>query len=280
MDINRLYRSAERACGRVLDILPEEKIGSIRKYLSEILEDETLPSLDIIYPRLLKRTFNTSELIPLSRADITTVVPRAIYDNRYLGYRIPFDITDGLQIMSIKNLVPTTTFNLDSNVVPTHGPGGVLIGASWNVTGPNKWGRYSSANMYEVAVQGISNYADNLLAGQFTQSFRYYFYPPNILMLPVSADRNLTLSGTFCVKNDPNLISINDTAWEGIKNLFILDVKKTIWNQFGIYSQINTPNGEIDLKIDDWSNAENERKELYEQYLSTAHLRTSAMRTG
>jgi len=281
MDINRLFRAAERECGRVLKILPKDEIGgSVRQYLTDILNDETLPSLNIVYPRLLKRTFNTCELTALSRADVTNIIPRAIFDNRYIGYRIPSDITDGLKIMSIKNCVPTTHFSLDSNAIPTHGPGGLLVGASWNVTGPNRWGRYSSANMYEVAGQGILNYADNMLAGMYTQSFRYYFYPPNIIMLPIAAEHNIALSVTFCVENDPNLISISDTAWEGVKRLFILDVKKAIWSQFGIYTQISTPYGEIDLKIDDWSSAAGERNELYDQYLGSAHLRTTAMRMG
>lgn len=274
MDINKLFRAGMRECGRVLNILPKDEIGSPMDYMMEILKEETLPSLDIVYPRLYRTTFGINHLVQIN--DQTELTSRGL-DSRYIAYRIPSFLTEGLDIVSIKSCVPSTALDIGNSgdTFPRENFG------LWQWSGGGNFGRYSSANLYEAASYAQLNYVDRQLAGQFTSAFRYYFYPPNILMILASyASSKLSLTCTFCLKNDENLVSIEDTAYEGVKKLFILDLKKSIYNQYGLFSNVDTPYGTIELKIDEWSSASSERNELYDSYLATAHYRTSSMRTG
>ena len=65
MDINNLFKAAERKCGRVLKMLPKDEIGSVREYLMEILQEETMPTIDTVYPRQIKTTFPVEALTPV-----------------------------------------------------------------------------------------------------------------------------------------------------------------------------------------------------------------------
>ena len=275
MDINRLFRAAEKKCGRVLNVLPRDQIGSPREYLMNILKEVTLPTIDTVYPRQIKKTFPAEIMTKL------TYIKDNYYneqiDSRYACFRIPLEVTEGCEIMSIKSMVPSTQVKV--------GASGYVIGPTAlgfrTVTGPNKWGRYSSANIYEAVSMAQLEYADKMLIGGIQMSFRYYFYPPNIVYITRSyAAPGLVLTATFNVKNDPNLISIPDTAYDAIKRLFILDVRSTIYGEYGIYNELDTPYGVLNLNISDWSGAEQERNELAEQYRATAHYRTTSMRTG
>lgn len=274
MDINKLFRAGMKSCGRVLQILPKEEIGSPMEYMMTVLQDETIPSLDIIFPRLFSTTFNIRRLIPISDDSDISKTGLSL-DTSYTYYRVPKELTDGQEISSIKSCVPTSTtsgtsYGMFSNTDILHSQISV-----------QNYGRYSSANLYEMAAYAQLNYADRQLAGQFTNAFRYKFFPPNILAIISSyVLDDLNLTTTFNLKNDPSLITVEDTAYEGIRRLFILDLKKTIYNEYGIFNNVQTQNGELNVDIEKWESAESERNELYDNYLATAHFRTSSMRTG
>ena len=68
-------------------------------------------------------------------------------------------------------------------------------------------------------------------------------------------------------------------TYEGVKRLFILDLKKSIYNEFGNYTEIDTPYGTLDLRIQNWEGAEQERNELFDNFRSTSHFRTSSIRS-
>lgn len=276
MDINLLFRAGMKACGRVLNILPKKEIGSPMEYMMDVLKNDTIPSLNIVFPRLFATTFSINRLIPVAEPS-EYVEQGATLDISYSYYRIPSELTEGQGIMSIKSCVPVTHTGAGSS----HG---CLIGETDILHGrfsARNYGRYSSANLYEAAAYANLNYADRQLAGQFTDSFRYKFYPPNILAILSSyATRNLTLTVTFNLKNDPSLITVEDTAYEEIRKLFILDLKKTIYDEYGIFDNVQTQNGELNAEISKWESAEDRRDELYKELLYTAHFRTSSMRTG
>lgn len=276
MDINNLFKAAERKCGRVLKLLPKDEIGSSREYLMKVLQEETLPTINIVFPQIIKKTFPISILTPLIYKQDASYVKDI--DDRYAAFRIPLELTDGCEIMSIKSLVPATQ-------VSQSGVDGYIIGPTAfgfrTVTGPNKWGRYGSANMYESVSMAQLEYVDKQLMGTIQSQFKSYFYPPNILYITrYYANPGLVLTGSFCVKNDPNLISIPDTAFDGIKKLFILDVKASIYGEYGIFNELDTPYGVLNINISDWATAEQDRNELAEQYRSMSHIRTSSMRNG
>lgn len=275
MDLNKLLTAGMRSCGRVLKLLPEKEIKSPTEYMMSILRDETLPSLDILHPMIIKKTFSTADLIPIELNDPTAFdvqIPRkVILDDRYSKYRIPLEITDGHEIMTIKSCVPVS-----SNYGPaTDGCG--LYGNYYNeLPWNNHWGRATSGDLYAAVLTANINYADRQLIGEVSRNFRFYFYQPNILMI---TNYMGPLNASFCVKNDENLITLDDMSYDAVRRLFILDLKKSIYNEFGNFTEVDTPYGTLDLKIQDWSSAEQERNELYDTYKSTAHFRTSSIRS-
>lgn len=275
MDINNLLKAGMRTCGRVLKLLPKEEIKSETEYMMNIIREETLPSLNILHPMIIKKTFSVADLKPVevNNPDIldANIPKRIILDDRYSMYRIPISLTDGHEIMTIKSLVP-----ISSNYGPLMDGYGTYGNYYNDIPWNNHFGRATSGDLYGAVMAAQINYADRQLVGEVSRNFRFYFYSPNILMI---TNYFGPLNASFCVKNDENLITLDDMSEEAVKRLFILDLKKSIYNEYGNYTEIDTPYGTLDLKIQDWSNAEQERNELFDNYKSLSHLRTSSIRS-
>ena len=270
MDINLLFKNAEMVCGRVLKILPENEIGSPKQYLQDILETRTLPSLNEVYPHIKRIELNVTGLPQLHGSDPL-----------YVGYRIPAELTSGLEIYSIKSCYSGTGGTASSSQTMVDGSGVGRLGRGLRLAAyPNKYGRYSSANLYETTLMAQLSYADNMLLGQYQEAIVTRFQPPNIMWVNKSYACTSVFTVTLCMENDKNLMSIPNNVFDAVKRLFILDVKSTIYNQYGMLSSIDTALGTIDLKIDDWSGAESERNDLFDQHKSFAHLRTHSIKNG
>ena len=76
----------------------------------------------------------------------------------------------------------------------------------------------------------------------------------------------------FMMEHDPSLMSIPATAEESFFKLALLDVKKSLYSIVKHYNNIETVYGNIDLKIDDWADADNQRTELLNQWDDNYHL--------
>ena len=273
MDMSDLLKAGMGACGRVLRLLPkegEDGIKSPREYMIKIFNEETLPSLNILHPMILNKEVSTSSLKPIdvNDADVfaTTVPDRVRNDARYSMYRVPSEVTDGYEITTIKSCVP-----IRANGHGVGAYGSYYNEAPWN----NHFGRSSSGALYATTFAGLIDYADRQLLGSVSRNFRFKFYAPNILAIT-----NYTgpLAIAFCVKNDPNAISLDDMTFEGVRRLFILDLRKRIYNEYA-FAEISTPTGNIDLGIGEWSSAETDRNELFNEYRATSHFRTSSIRS-
>jgi hypothetical protein len=69
-----------------------------------------------------------------------------------------------------------------------------------------------------------------------------------------------------------SLATIPDTASETFYKLAMFDIKENLYPTLKQYTEINTPIGNINLKIDDWANAESEREAYIEKLDDTYHL--------
>ena len=76
----------------------------------------------------------------------------------------------------------------------------------------------------------------------------------------------------MCCKQDQSLQSIRPTAEESFFKLAVLDVKENLYQLVKHYTTIQTAYGTVELKIDDWADAANERKELINQWDDSYHL--------
>lgn len=268
MDINKLFKAGLNTCGRVISVLPEDEIGSPKQFMMDVLRDETLPSLNRLFPRLFRTVLNTTDLIPVEND----------MKDGYVGYRVPLKLTEGLKIMGIKSF--HTGVGGYNNSGFYKGNNGYLGSATWLSAYPNRFGRYSSANLYESVIAANLTYADLQLMGQIQEQPIPRFETPNILWINRTYASSSSFFVVFLLENDENLISIDDEVYDAVRKLFLLDLKKTIYNRFGMLSNIDTAIGNIDLKIDDWNGAEQERNDLFEQYDSLSHLRRTSMWVG
>lgn len=73
-------------------------------------------------------------------------------------------------------------------------------------------------------------------------------------------------------EHDKSLASIPETCREDFLKLALLDVKENLYPTMKQYTEINTAIGNINLKLDDWANAEDQRRELIEKWDDTYHL--------
>lgn len=275
MDINLLLDRGMMACGRVLKVLPkngEDGIGSPKKYMLKVLRIRTLPTLDDLYPIIFRKTISTGSLIPYAENEynrnISDMETRVITDDRYYKFRIPSEVVDGHKIISLKGCVPVyaTAGGLTGS--------GVSVGYESRVYG-NKWGRTSSADLYGAAWSNMLNYADRQLMGTMKRNFRFYFFQPNILA--VTEPGSLCID--FCLGNDENLISVDEGATENAGRLFVYDLRTAIYNEYGNYVEISTPEGDYNMNTGDWASAEDQRNTLYNELRAKRHFRTSSMRS-
>lgn len=265
MDINLLFEAGMMACGRVLRVLPEKEIGSPKQYMSKVLRVSTLPSINKVYPYIMRTVLDVNRMNYIG-----------IKDN-YVGWRIPKELTNGLEIQSIKSCYPVGS----SGFKDTLAQNGSYIGTNttYLASYPNKYGRYSSANLYESVLSADLGYADLQLLGSIQEAPNPRLEKPNIMWINSTYQHSGAFLVELCLDNDDNLLTLDNSVYDGVKRLFILDLKSAIYNEYGILSNIETPLGNIDLRIDDWSGAESERNELYDQYLSLAHLRRNAIKS-
>ena len=78
----------------------------------------------------------------------------------------------------------------------------------------------------------------------------------------------------FVVKcdHDPSLETIPDSCRESFIELATLDVKRTLYSMLKNMNQVGSAFKEIQLRIDDWSGAEDARNQLVEKWTNTFHF--------
>lgn len=73
-------------------------------------------------------------------------------------------------------------------------------------------------------------------------------------------------------EHDPSLETIPDTCYTSFLELATLDVQRTLYNNIKNMQNVGSAFKEIQLKIDDWSGAENAQKELLKEWKGDFHL--------
>lgn len=104
--------------------------------------------------------------------------------------------------------------------------------------------------------------------------FTFKFVQPNLLYLYNISSLANEITVEFGVEHFDNLSSIPNTAWESFYELAILDVKKFLYGILKHYDEMQTAYGTVRLNIEDWSNADSERRDLLERWRDVYHLDT------
>ena len=99
-----------------------------------------------------------------------------------------------------------------------------------------------------------------------TKSFK--FLPPNRIKLKGFGSHDIVY--VTCKVTYPSWAAVPESVSLAAEQLAKLDVKILLWNELKLYNKLESADGTIDLQIDDWANAENERTELLNSWRNQA----------
>ena len=211
---------------------PFENLDDI---IMTILKDITIPTFSIYYPVKEKIIINTRDLELLEK------------ESDYENYLLP-DLKN-------RKLLHVFDVNYDSSY---------LSGLGYYAGGmPLMQGNLVNQVM-------LSNAGANLM-NTLIPKLTFHFEPPRILYI-YNAYASTRVQIEMGFEHDMSMASIPETCREEILKLALLDVKENLYPTLKQYSEISTAIGTINLKIDDWANAESERKELIDNWDNTYHL--------
>lgn len=201
-----------------------------------IIKDITVPVFSIYYPQKESLTINTRDLELLEKA--TT----------YEKYLLPdFSARKLLYVFDVR-----------------YHDSSVLSGLGYYGEGyPTMTGNLINQMM-------LSNAGASLL-NQMIPKMTFKYEAPRILYIYNGySSAKIVLELGF--EHDKSLASIPETCREEFLKLAMLDVKENLYPTMKQYTDLNTAIGNINLKLDDWANAEDQRRELVEKWDDTYHL--------
>lgn len=110
------------------------------------------------------------------------------------------------------------------------------------------------------------------LASVAAPPITFKFVQPNKLYLYNVATAYGVIDIELGIGHSDNLGTISATQWESFYELALVDVKRFLYNTMKHYNELQTAYGNINLKIDEWSNAESDRRDIVEKMKDTYHL--------
>lgn len=200
--------------------------------LLQILNEDTLPVFSIYFPRYFRYITNLGNL--------KNAENREGFKRRY--FLNMSDLKD-VQIIDIEDITSVQSY-MDDFYWNSHNTGGL---DAFSMT----------MNLYNDAV------VESMMGVPIIAKFE----PPNILNFENSG---CIISGDieikFLICHAYDLSTVQYAQREMLFELFKLDLQISLYAELKHYDKIDTTFGQIDLKIDDWADAESKREELIQKY--------------
>ena len=199
------------------------------KALIDRFKRSALADFSVIYPRVAKCYVSDEDLTEASKNS----------NHMFYEYRIPKWVYDGTDILEVSN---------------------------FDVARPNGFSDFYIPNTgFSTPDAIIAAMADMRLAAGLSSSMAkaptYEFTKPNLLRV-----YNGWAGGMYEVelllRHDLSLQTIPDGAFMDLRDLTVLDMKAYLYNQLKRKDQLDVGVGTIQLRVDDWSNAESDKREL------------------
>jgi hypothetical protein len=234
MNLSELFTSLKMDLGIYGISLPFEDEN---KVLHQTLKLKTIKTFSQFYPQILRLDMDLDDLVCL----------KSHYNESI--YQLP-DVFGDRQVMYVRKIEQKNKLLGNGYVNP------VLD---------------DSLDMYNSLMLGQA--AANLTSAA-TPPFTFKFLAPNLLYLYNMSTMAGQLTIEFGLEHFDNLMSVPATSWESFYELALLDIKHFLYGVLKHYDEIETAHGRINLKIDDWANAQSERKDLIEKWRDVYHLDT------
>ena len=127
---------------------------------------------------------------------------------------------------------------------------------------------YRFPNIWQTLVS--ANASMNLVRSMLPSVTFKYEHPRKLTLYNIYVSRQIAIS--IAMQHDDTLASIKPTTEESFYELALLDTKVNLYSNMKYYTELQSAYGTINLRIDDWSNAEAERKDLLNTWGETYHL--------
>lgn len=161
----------------------------------------------------------------------------------YYEYKIPKFVYEGTVVLNVVNVEPARPNGYSDFYIPQ---------ANW-----------TTPDAVITAIGDLRMAAG--VASSLAKSPTHKFIKPNLIRL-----YNGWAGGIYEVelllKHDLSLSTIDEGAFIDLRELATLDMKAYLYNQLKRKDNLEVGVGSINLRIDDWSNAENDRKDLLKQW--------------
>ena len=209
--------------------------------LMDVIQLKSIKTFSTFYPYVVTKTVDLAKELKCLKEEYTESI-----------YVIP-------ELFGDRDIMYVRTINLKSKLL-----GNGFISPTFD-------GSIETYNML-MMTQANAN-----LASVAAPAITFKFVKPNKLHLYNVATAYGVIDIEFAVEHASNLSTIPITAWESFYELALLDVKRFLFNTLKHYTELQTAYGNINLRIDDWSNAESERKDLVERWRDVYHLETESL---
>lgn len=233
MNMSQLITRIKINCGLYSIALPFENSD---KAMIETIQNITLRDFSVLCPYYESFRFDVHQLEQVEK--------RANYEI----YLLP-DIFNQKEILFIKDV------NYDES----------------DISGIGYWGGgvpLLHGNMINQMM--LSNMGTKLTNAMIPRITFEYEYPRKVKLYNILSSCKLVFEIAFI--HDKNLVTISPTMEESFIKLATLDVKNMLYQTLKSYNEISSAYGNISLKIDDWSQAESDRKQLIEDWENLYHM--------
>lgn len=237
MNMSNIITRIKLSLGLMAIATPFENIDET---ILTILQDITIPDFSLYNPCRDRLQLKTSDLERLEKTDQYEVYLLPDFKNRKLLY--VFDVTYDDSCLS---------------GLGYYGGGMPLM----------------TGNVINQTM--LANAGAHLISTMMPKMTFKFEYPRKLYLYNIYSSSSIVLDLGF--EHDKSLASIPETCRDSFIQLAMLDVKSNLYPTLKMYSELNTAIGNINLKLDDWSNAESAREELINKWADTYHLDMTPM---
>lgn len=210
-------------------------IENLDDFIMTIIQDITIPVFSLYNPVQDKLVINTNDLERIEKTEQSETFLLPEFKNRNLLY--VFDVTYDDSCLS---------------GLGYYGGGMPLM----------------TGNIINQAM--LANAGAQLISTMMPKMTFHYEHPRKLTLFNMYSSSRIVISLGF--EHDKSLASIPDSCRESFMKLLLLDVKENLYPTLKQYTEINSAIGNINLKLDDWANAESERADYINQLDDTYHL--------
>lgn len=203
--------------------------------LLDILYEDTLPVFSIYFPRYFRYRTDLSKLKGVDGADG--------FNRRFF-----LDLNDfkDIQVIDVEDLTPVE-LPLEYFYEPSYNTGGL-----------------------DAFSLMADSYSESVIESMLSVPMIVKFETPNILLIDnFSYVHRGEVEIKFLVVHNRDLSTIQYAQREMLYELFKYDLQIALYNELKHYDKIDTTFGQIDLKIDDWADAESKRDDLLKLWDTT-----------